>query len=314
MSRGIPNLAMSVHQRLMNRIRREQLDPTRTFTLYALERLLFRLSQSRHANRFVLKGAMLFSVWEIHVLRPTRDLDFLGLGDFSSEALRRMLHDICGTAVEPDGMVYDVDSMIIEDIRAEDDYAGRRVLMTSHLGNARIPIQIDIGVGDAVEIPFRQERFPTLLDSPAPEVLAYTRETVIAEKFQAMVNLGIRNSRMKDFFDIWTLARQCPFDGETLQRAIKATFHRRNTQLSSIPPLALTAEFSEAPGKQAQWAAFLRRIGVNQDESLARIVGDIADFLCPVTTAIAENQPFNRHWPQGGPWQNRKTRAMPGHR
>ena len=301
--RGPTNLAGSVHQRLMNRVRREQLDPTRTFTLYALERLLFRLSKSRHAERFVLKGAMLFAVWEIHVPRPTRDLDLLGFGDLSNDALRRTLRDICETEVEPDGMTYDLDSMTIEDIRAEDEYVGRRVLMTSRLGNARIPIQIDIGIGDAVAVPHRKERFPTLLGSPAPEVLAYTRETVVAEKFQAMVGLGIRNSRMKDFFDIWTLAQQFPFDGEALRSALAATFHRRDTPMPTALPLALTPEFVEAPDKQAQWTAFLRRIGAGNDASLAKVTGDIATFLYPVTAAIADHQPFNRHWLPGGPWR-----------
>ncbi len=291
----------------MNRIRNERLDPTRIFTLYALERLLFRLSQSRHANRFALKGAMLFAVWEVHVQRPTRDLDFLGFGDLADAALHQMFRDICAPTIEPDGMVYDLDSMIIENIRDGDDYVGRRIRMISHLGDARIPIQIDIGVGDAVEIPLRKEPFPTLLGSPTFVVLAYTRETVIAEKFQAMVSLGIRNSRMKDFFDVWTLAQQFPFDGEMLRTAIKATFLRRKTPMPIVPPLALTMEFAEASGKQAQWAAFLRRIGEEKRLSLAETITDIAAFLCPITMAIVEARPFNRQWPPGGVWRNSKT-------
>lgn len=305
----LKNVSMSVHNRLMNLVRAKNLDPNRTLTLYAIERLLFRLSQSEYRDRFVLKGAMMFAVWDIRIHRPTQDMDLLGRGDISTESIKKTFVQIFETPVEPDGLVFEKDSIVVEDMRAEDEYVGKRLMMLVNLGAARITIQIDIGLGDAVCVPFKLEKFPTLLSFPPPEILAYTKEPMIAEKFQAMVSLGIRNSRMKDYFDIWTLSRHFSFDGGVLREAIEKTFSRRNTPLPSKMPVGLTAEFGESPDKQAQWKGFLRRINADEKKSFAEIVVDIAVFLEPVF-AVNKDLSANLKWEAKGPWTNGAARPQ----
>jgi hypothetical protein len=301
--RNSTNIPVSVHNRLMNLVRAGNLDPNRTFTLYAIERLLFRLSKSGYRDQFILKGAMLFAVWDIRIHRPTQDMDLLGKGDISTESIRKTFIKILETPVEPDGLMFETGSISIEDIRSEDEYVGKRLRLLARLGTARISLQIDIGLGDAVSIPFKLEIFPALLSFPPPEILTYPREPAIAEKFQAMVSLGMRNSRMKDYFDIWTLSRHFSFDGDTLQNALKATFSRRNTQVLAELPVGLTAEFSEAADKQAQWKGFLRRIDAKEEKSFQEIVKDISAFLSPVVNSIVTGKPFNFHWNPKGPWR-----------
>jgi len=221
------NIAISVRQRLLNILRDTGDDPNLVWTRYATERLLYRLSVSEYAGEFILKGAMLFMVWTGKTYRPTLDMDFLGQGDDSSERLAEVFRKVCGVDVEPDGLVFDVDTVASAPIREEQEYQGQRVTLIAFLGKARIPIQVDVGFGDVVTPKAKKIRYPTLLDFPAPSIRACPRETVVAEKFQAMVMLGIANSRMKDFYDLYVLARDFSFDGNTLVRAIKATFKRR---------------------------------------------------------------------------------------
>lgn len=222
-------------------------------TRYGVERLLYRLGRTSSGERFVLKGAVLFYLWDGAPHRPTRDVDFLAYGDVSHDAIMATFRVVCSADVEPDGLAFHADSIRVEPIRDQQEYGGIRVTLVAMLGTARIPLQIDIGVGDAVTPDPRVATFPTLLDLPAPRVRAYPAETVIAEKFQAMVALGIANTRMKDFYDVWLLSEKHQFDGVTLASAIAATFARRGTPLPADTPLALSEHFAHDQAKQAQW-------------------------------------------------------------
>lgn len=260
MSRARPaNLAASVRQRLLNLSVTRREDPNLTLTRYALERLLYRLAQSEYVGQFILKGAMLFALWTKSEHRPTRDLDLLGFGEASGESLTAVFHELCGVEVEPDGLEFDPDSIRVTEIREGQSYQGQRVKLNARLGNANIPVQVDIGFGDVVTPAAQPIDYPTLLDLPAPRIRAYPPETVVAEKLQALVDLGMQNSRMKDFYDLWSIARQFSFEGQTLVAAVRAAFERRATTLPKTVPTGLSEEFSTDEQKNTQWRAFLER-------------------------------------------------------
>jgi Nucleotidyl transferase AbiEii toxin, Type IV TA system len=253
------NMAASVRARLADLARKEHEDFQLVLTRYAIERLLYRLTRTEYATEFVLKGAMLFRLWADQPHRPTRDLDLLGRGDPSVDRLAAVFRAVCGATVEDDGLLFDPAAVTAGKIKEDQEYEGVRVECVVRLGQARIDLQVDVGFGDAITPGPVTVQYPALLDLPAPELAAYPRETVVAEKFQAMVMLGIANSRMKDFFDLWVLARSFAFAGPTLADAIRATFVRRKTPVPAAPPLALTAEFGTDRGKVTQWAAFLKK-------------------------------------------------------
>ncbi len=300
----VNDMAASVRQRLLNRSHERGEDFQLTLIYYGLERLMYRLSRSPHRDRFVLKGAMLFSVWSETPHRATRDLDLLGHGDHDVATLITTFKEICRTSVEDDGVVFFGDAMTGEEIRDGEEYAGVRLSFEARLGVAKIPIQVDIGFGDAVVPEPEPLDYPTLLDFPTPRLLAYSRETVVAEKFQSMVEFGIANSRMKDFFDLWRLSRMFSFEGARLVDAIQATFERRRTLLPTIDPVCFTSDFSRDQNKQAQWAAFLKRAGVDAGGvSLFEVLPVLQRFLMPPTTAAAKREAFDTQWPAGGPWR-----------
>jgi len=222
--------AVSVRDRLLQLARRRGEDFQLILTRYGLERLLYRLSQSEYRDRFILNGAVLFTLWDDQPNRATRDVDFLGFGDSDEDAVRDAFRALCKTAVADDGLVLHVDSVRVDPIRDVTEYGGMRVTLLGELAGARIPIQADIGFGDAVTPEPERIEYPTLLGSPAPLLRAYPRETVVAEKYQALVHLGMANSRMKDFYDLWVMTQRFEFDGATLSEAISNTFARRETQ------------------------------------------------------------------------------------
>jgi predicted nucleotidyltransferase component of viral defense system len=255
-------------------------------TRYAIERLLHRLSLSVHRDRFVLKGAMLMTTWFDAPHRPTRDVDFLGYGDFAPEAMLAVFREIFAIVLD-DGITFDVEGLRVDLIREELEYGGVRLRTTGLLARARITIVIDIGFGDAIEPGLEDIELPVLLDLPSPRLRAYARETVIAEKFQAMTVLGLANSRMKDFYDIWLLSQAQVYDVERLSRAIAATFHRRHTPVPVDPPSALTQNFATNPGKILQWKAFVRGLHPGAP-SLEVVVCEVAAFLMPHSRVAAE--------------------------
>lgn len=307
MTRGKPtNVAASVRQRLMNLAKARGEEFQYVLTRYGLERLLYRLSRSEHSTLFVLKGAALFQLWTNQPHRPTRDLDFLGYGEPTPDRFASLFREICSTAVEDDGLDFDLDTITAEQIKEDDEYQGIRLRGVVRLQNARIPLQIDIGFGDAITPSAEEVTFPTLLEFLPPVIQAYPRETVVAEKFQAMVVLGIANSRMKDFYDLWTLARQFTFEGPTVASAIRATFARRQTALPVAEPLALTAEFANDNRKQTQWSAFLRKGHLaDPNLQLSDVIELLASFLMPPTRAVQAEEDFEFKWLPSGPWLRR---------
>ena len=271
-------LAQSVQVRLARHAKDIGVDPNLVLTRYAVERFLYRLSRSPHAEQFVLKGALLLLVWLGEAIRPTRDADLLGFGDLSDEALLGIVRDVCAVEAEPDAMWYQPETARIEAIRPEDAYGGRRITLQSALGAAKIRVQIDVGIGDAVTPAPQWLEYPSLLDLPRPRLRAYPRESVIAEKLHAMVLLGMRNSRMKDYFDVHALLRDGAPDAEQLADAISATFRRRRTALPEAMPQGLSGEFASDATKRAQWKGFL---DANRIEApgLEDVVADIRRFI-----------------------------------
>ncbi len=300
----LKNIGASVRARLTRIAQERKEDVHLALTRYAIERFLYRLGQSTHRDRFVLKGAMLFSLWAPTPYRATGDLDLLGYGDAAPERIASAFRDICTIAVADDGVVFKPETLRAEPARAEDEYSGVRAAMIAEMAGARLSIQIDVGFGDAVTPAAREIDYPSLLDMPTPRLLAYPPETVVAEKFQALVALGMLNSRMKDFFDLWAIAETFSFDGPVLAEAIRATFERRNTALPQEAPIALTTAFAEDPAKQAQWRGFLRRTALAMaPEPFADIQTKVAAFVLPPTKAIADGSAFTGIWEPGGPWR-----------
>jgi predicted nucleotidyltransferase component of viral defense system len=299
----LANVAASVRQQLLGLSRERREDFQLVLTWYAAERFLYRLAQSKHSEQFILKGAMLLNVWMDRSHRPTRDLDFAGYGEASPERLITLFQEICQVEVEADGLEFDAQTLQIDEIREQQEYQGQRVRLIAYLETARISIQIDIGFGDVVTPEAEEISYPTLLDSPVPRILAYPPETVISEKLQAMVALGMLNSRMKDFYDLQMIARQFTFDGPKLVEAIRATFSRRRTEIPESAPVALTEEFSTDSDKTTQWRAFLRRSGLeNTVVDLPQIIEELRLFLIPPLQAAASGGSFNFEWTRGGPW------------
>jgi predicted nucleotidyltransferase component of viral defense system len=248
-------------------------------TRFTLERFLYRLSISKYRERFVLKGAMLMTTWFDDPHRPTRDLDLLGFGDPDPDAVLGVFREICAVKAD-DAVIFDIGGLTVDRIREEAEYNGLRIKTNAVVDGARVRVIIDIGFGDAIEPGLTETDLPVLLDLPAPHLRAYARETVIAEKFQAMVVLGRANSRMKDLYDIWLLSQTYEFKDDRLARAIAATFKRRNTAIPVERPDALSQAFAEAPAKMQQWAAFVDNVEVKPG-ALKKVVDDLAAFLMP---------------------------------
>jgi predicted nucleotidyltransferase component of viral defense system len=305
MKREAPfNTAVSVAARLLQISQKTGENHQVLLTRYGLERLMYRLGRSDFANRFVVKGAMLFLVWRDVPRRMTRDLDLLATRRSSADSMRAMFISLCRMGVEDDGILFDESSVTVEEIREDQQYGGLRVTMQGRLGRIRLPIQVDIGFGDAVTPAPIPKPFPALLEFPPPVLRIYPRETVVAEKVEAMVHLGLVNSRLKDYYDIWVLMNGFEFDGELLKRAVVATFTRRKTDFPLTVPPGLSDTYAGDRQKQLQWAAFLRRTHVNfpQAVNLETLVGQERAFLLPVLFAAAKQEPLAGSWPKGGPW------------
>lgn len=289
------NVAASVRAKLLNKARADKRDFTLVLTRYALERLLYRLSISRHADHFLLKGALLFDLWFDVPLRPTRDMDLLGFGLSEEPYLIAAFTDLCALDVD-DGIRFDAQSIRAEEIRKEANYAGIRVTLLGWIDGARCPIQIDVGYGDAVTPGPEAVEYPVMLDEfPAPKLRVYPRYTVVAEKLEALISLGVANSRMKDYFDLWVLARHSDFEGEVLRQAIGATLSRRGTDIPTDVPFGLTEAFATDAQKQMQWQGFLKK---NRLEALTleQVVSDLREFLMPPLSALAAGQGFRTAW------------------
>lgn len=298
MSREVHNIGASVRARLLARARTEKTDYQILLTRYALERLLYRLSVSDHRDRFILKGAMLFVTWLHDPFRPTRDLDLLGYGANDTESLTATFKAICAAQVPDDGVTFDIEGLTAAPIREELEYGGVRVQTYAVIDGARIPIQIDIGFGDIITPGPVEIAYPVLLDSPAPHLRVYPMATVVAEKFDAIVVLGIANSRLKDYYDLWLISHTFEFDGTELSAAVQRTFERRETPMLADVPTGLTRLYAEQ--WNMRWKAFLGREHMNAAPAdLNQILEDLRRFLVPLMA------PLGSHWSAGGPWADR---------
>lgn len=282
------NVAASIRQRLLNLARERGEDFQQMLVNYALERLLYRLAQSEHRERFVLKGALVFRLWFNLAQRPTRDADFLGYGDANPEHYATVFREIAAMDESPpDGVVFDAETVHAVEIRKEAGYPGVRVSMRATLDGARIPVQCDIGFGDAITPAPAQQAYPTLLDMAPPVLAVYPPEAVVAEKLEAMVKLAAFNSRMKDYFDLWVLMRYENIDQALLPVAIRATFSRRHTALPANLPAGLAPEF--AANRQTMWQAFLARSGMNAPP-LAEVLDELRAKCWPLLQAAAGSE------------------------
>jgi hypothetical protein len=271
--------ARSVQVRLARHAKTIGVDPNLVLTRYAVERYLYR---------FVLKGALLLLVWLGETLRPTRDADLLGFGELSVDALVTIFREVCTLEVEPDAATFLPASVRVAPIREADAYGGQRVTLQARIGAARLTVQVDIGIGDAVTPAPQWLEYPSLLDDlPRPKLRAYPRETVVAEKLHAMVFLGVRNSRMKDYFDVRALLREGEMDATQLARAITATFAQRRTALPEDVPAALSDAFASDETRQAQWRAFLNRNRI-EAPSLQEVVAEIRTRLAALLAEARE--------------------------
>jgi len=301
--RSNEGLAQSVKQRLLNL----SAERGETFNIllvrYGIERLLYRLTQSPHRDQFVLKGATLFAVWTGKPHRPTQDLDLLGFGAPAAERLAAVFREICLTDVEPDGLEFDPGSVSVQAIREDNVYDGLRVRLLATLGSARIPLQVDVGFGDVITPAPRELAFGPLLDLPAPVLRTYPAETVVAEKLDAILKLGMGNSRMKDYFDLWTLSETMTFGFTALRQAVTATLERRSTPMPAELPIGLSDEFASHPTKEEQWSAFVRKMGTGiTAPALPEIVARIRAFTLPLL-GLGEVSASLGDWPAGGPWR-----------
>jgi predicted nucleotidyltransferase component of viral defense system len=300
------NISASVRARLTSHAKARHANVQLVLLRYAIERLLYRLSRSEYADRFILKGAMLFNLWADAPYRATGDLDLLGYGDSAADRLVEIFQAVCATDVEPDGIEFLADTVRAEQARENEEYQGVRVTLEARIAGARLSVQVDIGFGDVIVPEAQSVEYPALLEFPAPRLRAYPRETVVAEKFQALVRFGALTSRMKDFYDLWAIATIFDFRGPVLAEAIRATFERRQTKLPLETPDALTAEFVENPTKQAQWHGFLQRTAIAMaPKPLPVVLAKIREFVMPPTTATGKGVTFEETWPPGGPWRAR---------
>jgi len=281
------NHAASARARLLARARADGEDFQRLLVRYAIERLLYRLSVSSHASGFVLKGATLFALWLGKPHRTTKDLDLLGRGEPDVDRLVDLFREVAAGPCPEDGMEFDGDAITGAPIREEALYTGVRVAIPASLAGARIKVQVDVGLGDAAVPPPQEVEIPSLLDLPTPRLRAYAKETVVAEKLEALVLLGLTTSRMKDLYDLDLLRRTFDFD-EQLVTAVRATFTRRGTAIPSDVPIGLRDEFAEDAVKQTQWRAFLRKAGGDPTRELAEVIGGLREWLWPVLKAAAE--------------------------
>jgi predicted nucleotidyltransferase component of viral defense system len=298
--RRLKNIAASIRQRLLNKAREDGRPFNELLQYFAMERFLYRLSKSEHAEKFVLKGALMLRVWRSPESRPTMDIDVLGRTANDPDSIIAQVRDVISIAAATDGLVFDASSIQAERITEDADYAGIRVVFRGALDTAKFRVQMAVGFGDVVFPDVVSSELPALLDFPFPKLMGYSRESTIAEKFEAMLKLDQLNSRMKDFFDIWLLARSFDFEGEVLAEAIRLTLGQRGTELPDEIG-AFSQNFIDA--KRTQWTAFRRRLNEeNVPEEFSKIIGVLIDFLSPVAHAVNSGTTMLSQWNAPGPW------------
>ena len=297
------NVAASVRARLLNRTRKTGANFQSLLQRYAAERFLYRLGESQHRERYVLKGAMLLALWSNAMYRPTRDLDFTGYGGSSGDQVNSVIRDICDTPVDDDGVSFNAETITVEPIREHGEYDSVRARFEARLQGARIRMQIDIGFGDAIHPPPTEVHYPVLLEASPPRIRVYPREALIAEKVHAMVVIGERNSRYKDFYDLFALARHFSFKGKQLTRAVRTTFERRRTPFAQTLPAVLTPRFYGDAARVDRWRGYLNRNELPDPQTHFAAVGELLlSFLREPWDAMVQGSEFTGIWPKGGPW------------
>jgi len=302
--REIKNIAASIHARLLNLAKDSGKPFQEILQYYAIERFLYRISQTKYCNKFVLKGGLIIYAQSYLLRRPTKDIDFRGYITNSAEDLRKIIEEMCVYPVSEDGIIFHEETIQIEATLPNAEYQGSQVTFTATLGNAKIPIQIDINFTDLITPKARNLSFPILLkEMEMPILLGYPPESIISEKFQAMIRLVDINSRWKDFYDIWLLCNQIEFQGSVLQQAISTTFRQRETQIPSSLPIALSDEF--ATQRQKQWQTFLTKNRLYDKEfaSFGKVVEILRTFLMPPVKAIVAQTTFMKSWKPGQGWE-----------
>lgn len=304
MKKEVKNIEASVKAQLQNKAKETNRPFAEILLYYGMERFLYRFSKSKYADKFVLKGALLFAVWQIPERRTTLDIDFLGRFDNQVAAIETVIKDVCNIAVAPDGLMFDSSVVQGRKIKEDADYEGVRVKFTGFLERARIPMQIDVGFGDIVHPRIRVVDYPVILDFPKPHLNGYPQESVISEKFEAMIKLGLLNSRMKDFYDIWLMMRQFEFKGANLVEAIKKTFKHRKTDVPQNKPLFADEIYDKKSDRQALWSAFLKKGDIQHaPDTLSVTAKEIETFLVEPIVAIREKVKFNKTWKSQRGWQ-----------
>ena len=302
--KNVINIAASVRQKLLNKSKELAQPFNELLQYYGLERFLYRISVSKYHDKFILKGALLFTVWRQSAIRSTVDIDLLGKVSNKPEDIVKVFQEICSLKAEEDGLRFESASVIAEPITLDADYHGVRVQLCGYLGTAKIRVQVDIGFSDIITPNPETSYYPTILDLPAPRMNCYNKETAIAEKLQAIVKLDILNSRMKDIYDIWILSKRFEFDGMFLQSAIINTFKKRQTELTTNV-ITFTEQYYRNPEKISQWKGFLKRSKVSDiPADLEDVLESVRTFLLPVLSHIAGNDKFKKIWkPDLMAWQ-----------
>lgn len=297
------NPAASIRARLLTLAHSRNEEFQHVLSDFAAERFLFRLGVSPYVDRFILKGAMLFGCWSENRHRATWDIDLEGMGPNTVESVTTMVSGLCSIQCE-DGIIFDIESISGEEISLEAEYNGVRVHLKAELDGARIPMQIDVGFGDVVDPGPCLSDYPTLLGHPSPKILVYPKESVVAEKIEAIFSHGIGNSRMKDFFDIYILAKTFDFEGKILARSIRATFEKRGTPYQEGQSPALSESMMTSPESIMHWRAFWKRTRVQvTSDDIRTIAGTLNGFIKPALSGIQSDEPFEMEWKAGGPWQ-----------
>ncbi|MBN2723151.1 MAG: nucleotidyl transferase AbiEii/AbiGii toxin family protein [Deltaproteobacteria bacterium] len=298
----LKEISTSVRAKLLNISRSTGRDFQELAARYTVERFLARMTISNHRDRFVLKGAMLYIPWKLDDKRTTKDLDLLGLGSSDMENIKKVFKEICETHIEDDGLIFNIESIEVLQIREKSIYEGVRILMDVYLEKMSIRLQVDVGFGDPIIPAPQPTEFPALFAEHGPVIRAYSPETVIAEKFNAMIVLGMANSRMKDYYDIWMLSKSFNIEANVLRLAIKQTFNKRQTAFPDAEPIALSDEFFQNESKQNQWKGFIRRQKrINSAPDLREIVKSLRIFLLPIVIQLdSESVTINTWTPENG--------------
>lgn len=304
MKKDIKNIEASIRARLQNKAKETNRPFSEILQYYGMERFLYRFSRSKYSDKFILKGALMFTVWQVPERRTTLDIDFLARYDNKVADIEMVMKDVCNMPVEPDGLMFDSKTVKGRKIKEDADYEGVRVKFMGFLERSRIPMQIDVGFGDIIYPKPKIIDYPIILDFPKPHLKGYPAESVVSEKFEAMVKLGLLNSRMKDFYDIWLMMRQFDFNGSNLSEALKRTFEHRKTLFPQSKPLFAEEIYDEKSDRQTLWKAFLKKGDIRHvPEKLAITAKDIEEFLIRPLNAINKGQGFEEEWKAPGPWK-----------